>query len=312
VTLFEALERKGLTTAAVNFTCYRGPTPHRALLPGVPTAFGPKRFFYFNLFQSERTGAPLAVRRRARGSVDAYATAVGRWLVTRDGFDVLVYYLSDFDFASHASGPDGALETLERTDDAIGALLDAAGGLDAFLERYDVVVCSDHGQSRVRKVVRLAALDGAVVTASNRAAMVYGPAPDARTVARRLDGEESVEVALFLDDGDAVARRDGEELRFAPAPPGWETTGDRSLLDHPNALERSWAALHNPNAGELLLSAAPGFEFSDLGGGHHAGGGSHGSLAAEDSLVPVLTVGLDAEIRSITDIAPAIVARFAP
>ena len=192
VTLFEALERKGLTTAAVNFTCYRGPTPHRAVLPGVPTAYGPKRFFYFNLFQSERTGAPLAVRRRARGSVDAYATAVGRWLVTRDGFDVLVYYLSDFDFASHASGPDGALETLERTDDAIGALLDAAGGLDAFLERYDVVVCSDHGQSRVRKVARLAALDGAVVTASNRAAMVYGPAPDARTLALRLDPEESV------------------------------------------------------------------------------------------------------------------------
>ena len=39
------------------------------------------------------------------GSIDAYAAAVGRWLVTRDGFDLLVYYLPDYDYASHALGP---------------------------------------------------------------------------------------------------------------------------------------------------------------------------------------------------------------
>ena len=56
-------------TAAVNFTCYRGRTEHRATLPGVTrTVRGPRRFFFYNLFESDVTGAPLAVRRRAAGT----------------------------------------------------------------------------------------------------------------------------------------------------------------------------------------------------------------------------------------------------
>jgi hypothetical protein len=82
------------------------------------------------------------------------------------------------------------------------------------------------------------------------------------------------------------------------------------VLDHPNGLERAWAALRNPNAGEVLVSAAPGFEFADLGGRHHAGGGSHGSLAPEDSLVPMLAVGIDRLPSSITEVAPAILEHF--
>jgi hypothetical protein len=70
------------------------------------------------------------------------------------------------------------------------------------------------------------------------------------------------------------------------------------------------AALANPNAGELLVSAAAGWEFTDLGGRHHAGGGSHGSLTAGDSLVPLLTVGVDADPRRITEVAPAVLEHF--
>ena len=132
VTIFEAVEDAGLTAAAVNFTCYRGRTRHLPMLPGVRPAYGPSQFFFYNLFESSSTGSPLAVRRRAGGSIDAYAGAVGRWLVTRDGFDLFVYYLPDYDFASHAAGPDAADEALARSDAAVGALLDAAGGGDAF------------------------------------------------------------------------------------------------------------------------------------------------------------------------------------
>ena len=35
VTVFEALEDAGLTTAAVNITCYRGRTPHLPVVPGL-------------------------------------------------------------------------------------------------------------------------------------------------------------------------------------------------------------------------------------------------------------------------------------
>ena len=65
----------------------------------------------------------------------------------------------------------------------------------------------------------------------------------------------------------------------------------------PTRLRRTWAALANPNAGEVLVSAAEGYEFADLGGGHHVGGGSHGSLVAGDSEVPLLLVGVEGDGR---------------
>jgi hypothetical protein len=84
-------------------------------------------------------------------------------------------------------------------------------------------------------------------------------------------------------------RRDGDE--------------DLALLDEvPDGPRRAAAALRNPNAGEVLVSAAPGWEFLDLAGRHHLGGGSHGSLEPADSEVPMLTVGLDPPPTSITGV----------
>lgn len=318
VTVYESLEDAGLVPAAVNITCYRGRTPHRGKVPGFTRpVLGPRRFFFYSLIESDQTGAPLAWRNRPGGTIDSYATAVARWLVTRDGFDFLVYYLSDYDYASHEHGPDAAHDVLARCDEGIGTLIEAAGGPDEFLERYAVIVCSDHGQTAVTQAAtleeRYAGVSGTLVTASNRAGMVYrlpGCREDGGELARRLDGDPSVEVVLFREGAEAVARRDGEELRFRPSSGGWATSGDASLLDHPNALERSWAALANPNSGELVVSAAEGWELTDLARRHHVGGGSHGSLVTGDSEVPMLTVGLHAEPAGITDIAPLALEHF--
>jgi hypothetical protein len=293
VTVYEALEDAGLTAAAINITCYRGRTKHLPIIPGVPAAYGPKQFFFYTLFQSAKTGAPIAVRNRAGGSIDTYAASVGRWLVTRDGFDFLVYYLADYDYASHALGPGSAAEALVQADNAVAALLDAAGGWDEFLERYDVLLCSDHGQTRVDELAHLR-VDGGRVTASNRAGMIYGDDP--RALAAQLDDEPGVDLALFLEDGEVVARRRGEESADF-------------LDDYPEGRERAAAALANPNSGEVLLSAAGGWEFADLAGRHHLGGGSHGSLAAGDSVVPMLGVGIDPP-GSITGIKDAVLAHF--
>jgi len=318
VTVYEALEDAGYVTAAVNMTCYRGRTAHMATVPGfLRPAYGPKRFFYYSLYESDRTGAPLAVRNRAAGSVDLYASTVGRWLVTRDGFDFLVYYLPDLDYASHAFGPLGVEDALIRVDGAIAALIAAAGGEDEFLERYAVLVCADHGQTLVERSVRLqepfSDLDDVLVTASNRAGMVYR-LPECRLepaeLARKLDGFDGAETALYLESGEAVARREGEEFRFKRTSDGWSTAGDAGLLDYPNAIERVWGALHNPNAGEVLVSPPVGAEFLDLAGGHHVGGGSHGSLAAGDSDVPLLNVGVDGDAASIADLTPLVLRHF--
>jgi len=294
VTVYEALEDAGLTTAAINITTYRGRTRHVSSVPGLPPVHGPKHFFFYSVYESDRTGAPVAWRNRAGGSIDAYAGQVGRWLVTRDAFDLLVFYLPDYDYASHALGPDAAHDALGRADTAIAALVEAAGGREAFLERYAVVLCSDHGQSRIERVARLR-LDGALVTASNRAAMVYGSDP--RALSAAFDEEPSVDVAVFLENGSLVARHGGDE--------------DLALLDRfPDGRIRAEAALRNPNAGEVLISAAPGWEFADLAGRSHVGGGSHGSLDAVDSEVPMLTIGFDEPPASITELKALFLRHF--
>jgi len=329
-TIFETLEGAGLTTAAVNFTVYRGPVVHRSTLGSlVPAVEGPSRFFYYSLFESDRTGAPLAIRDRSVGSIDAYAASVGRWLVTRDGFDFLVYYLPDYDFASHARGPDGTHEALTRSDAAVGALLEAAGGGEAFLERYEVILCADHGQTAVREGVQLErALAGVpllssrgpaddaelFVAASNRFAQVYrlpGARAGTEDVASLLEPDPSVDAVLFRAGEEAVVRRREDELRFRPdGEGGWETTGDAALLPDPNGFERVWEALASPRAGEVLVSAADGYEFADIGGRFHVGGGSHGSLLAGDSEVPMLSVGAGPPPPRIVDIAPTVARRL--
>ena len=94
--------------------------------------------------------------------------------------------------------------------------------------------------------------------------------------------------------------------------------GDADLLpesEYPNALERIEGVLNCANAGDVVVSAALGYEFSDAGGGHHAGGGSHGSLHAADSLVPLITAGFDVRMKlpvqpSITDLTPITLRHF--
>ncbi len=329
VTVFEALEDQGLRAAGINVTCFRGRTRHLPVVPGVvPPVLGPSRFFFYGLFESRDAGtSPTAVFKRASGSVDGYAEAAARWLVTRDDFDFLFYYLSDFDFISHALGPEGADEGLRRADRSIATIAEAAGGIDSFLDRYDVLLCSDHGQTPVREGVRLercfsdlplagrraSRRDQLVVTASNRAAMVYrldGCPLENAELAARLERDPGVGVVCYRDGADAVARRAGAELRFAPAGQGWRSSGDERVLDQPRARERLWSALENPNAGELLISAAPGIEFADIAGRHHAVGGSHGSLELGDSEVPMLAVGIERLPASIAEIAPTVLRHF--
>jgi Type I phosphodiesterase / nucleotide pyrophosphatase len=343
-TLFEAVEDAGLIPAAVNFTCYRGRTRHAIKLPGLASrnrwyeaAYGPKRFFFFNLFESDVTGAPIAVRSRLDGSIDAYAGAVGRWLVTRDGFDFLVFYLPDHDYASHLAGPQASIDALSRADAAIGQLADAAGGLDELLDRYAVVVCSDHGQTHVSESVRLQGafedLDvypgrrrsgprgfDIAVTASNRCGMVYRLEKcslDLRALAERTDGVRGLDVVLFREAEAAVARRSEQELRFWPDNGGWRLEGNADVLAeslYPNGLERSWRALACPNAGDLIVTTSDGFDLVDLGGRSHVGGGSHGSLGVADSTVPVIAAGFDqsplSERPTLTELAPLALTHF--
>ena len=160
------------------------------------------------------------------------------------------------------------------------------------------------------------------VCPSQRAAMVYAlheserDAMRASVVARSLR-IEGIDLVLWLERDARDAPREGVissplhgELRFAPGGPlldsrgvAWSVEGalaaiggsidDGRLLSptYPDALARAWSALMCPTSGEVLLSAAPGWEFIDWGRQAHVGGGSHGSLHTADSAAQLIVTG---------------------
>jgi type I phosphodiesterase/nucleotide pyrophosphatase len=348
-TVFEALEDAGLNTAAVNLYVCRGRHRHRITRPAarrfartigiVDAVYGPRRYFLGDLFFSDLTGAP----RNFGHGIDRHGGAVARWLVTRDGFDFLFLYLYETDAAGHRGGD--VLGAVEQADNGLALMAEAAGGLDRFLDRYGVIVLADHSQSRVERIADasepLADLHlfrssrrsdpdrcDVAVAASNRAAMGYllpGGRVSAADVADRLGQLAAADVVGYRDGDWLAVRRGDGRLRFRRGSAttdergnGWEIEGDRDLLDpalYPNALERLEGALLCPTAGDVIVSAQPGWEFADSGGIHHLGGGSHGSLRAEDSFVPLVTAGFPASesfpaLASITDVQPYVCRHF--
>jgi hypothetical protein len=186
---------------------------------------------------------------------------------------------------------------------------------------------------------------GIAVCPSQRAAMVYvldeaQPKRLRSEVARQALGLERVELVMWLErdvHGAAteavIARPEVGEMRFCPGGDildlrgrSWGLEGTLSVLDaklhdgrldlpdHPDALDRVWSALNCATSGDILLSAAPGNEFTDLGGQAHVGGGSHGSLRSEDSLGALILYGVDLhdepEQWTIGDIAALVCDHF--
>ena len=177
---------------------------------------------------------------------------------------------------------------------------------------------------------------------AQRSAMIYALDEDRREslITRSIKAVtdvEGIDLIMFKGtDGEAVIRGRRGELRFAPGTAlqdlrgeRWDVEGELGVVraetqdgrflttEYPDALTRVWSALHCPNAGEVLLSAAPGFEFVDWGGSDHVGGGSHGSLHRSDSHAALLWCGTGPhspavrEQWSLRDITPMVLEHFA-
>jgi Type I phosphodiesterase / nucleotide pyrophosphatase len=323
-----------------------------AVLPHA--VMGPRELFYADIFASRRTGCRSQLG--LPGVRDRHSGCVGAYLVEQDLFDFLLLSLPDNDTHSHKYGPHAQVASIAVADRQMERLADAAGGLDAFLEDHAVIVVADHSHAPVEQTIALwahfedfavlqpadpRALDAEIaVCPAQRSAMLYVLVSEGRDallprLAHRAREIPGVELAMWRTGEEAVVATRDSELRFAPADiqhagePRWQVEGDLGVVGgaidedgafssetHPDALARVWAALACQTAGDVILSAAPAYEFVDWGGVDHLRGGSHGSLHASDSLAPLLSCGLDGEARngngtrSIADVTPMVLAHF--
>ena len=173
-TMFEVAERAGRSAASLNYLVYRGLVRHDAnvpkllsLLPGVPfteSVDGPSLLCLGDFVTCR------ALRHKPldkgglmhRFGMDDEATAELLTEIAAEGLfpELTVAYFADNDYRSHEVGPYRALPAIERVDAALGAMFDAAGGFDRFMQDRCVLVTSDHGHcdilaDRERAVIEL-------------------------------------------------------------------------------------------------------------------------------------------------------------
>ena len=268
---------RGRTRTGRSCRAWRGRVRAEALLLLQPVRVGPDR-------RADRGAQPAARH------VDAYAAAVGRWLVTRDGFDFLVYYLPDYDFASHAPGPDDADAALARVRRG-GRRADRRGGwrrgVPRALRRHPL---ADHGQTHVERAStrprgRSSPRHDALVTASNRAGMVYAR----RRAAASARARGSTGTLRPTSCSSSRAARPSCAATARSSASRRRRLDDERRRGARRLSRRARARLGRARESERGRAARLGgarWEFADLAGRHHAGGGSHGSLSAGDSVVP--------------------------
>jgi hypothetical protein len=233
-----------------------------------------------------------------------------------------------------------ALGSWERTADEIGFVLTADHGQspvikddDHFVDLDDVledfaVVKPDRGKETFE--------DGELVQCGNgRAGSIYLD-PQRRSalldpVAKTLGAHPGIDQVMWREDDWRVVDSDRGRVRFRPGHGGrgvvdergnrWEIEGDLGAVDgvvedgeirtpeYPVALWRIHAALGLDRIGDVVCTSKLMHEVANVIDTDHRG--EHGSLHAQDSLVPFLSTLDDPPLHpSTVDVAPHILRHF--
>ena len=288
-------------------------------------AYGPSQFYFGELFATDRTGAPHEPRRgrsqrrqrRGRGALarGARRLRLPALLPARDRL------------GRAPGGDALRPAAVAGADDAVATLMSAAGGVGAVpralrrravrrprpVRRSTATTTSATRSPTCACSAARARTDPSALRSRRRRLEPRGARLPARRAGYRSTRSRERLLAAALGRRRRLAR--GRARRRPPRGPRAAVRAGRAAarraaaaLDgrgrprdararratarcvsatYPNALERLWQILGCVNAGDVVASAAPGYEFRDAGGASHLGGGSHGSLHAVDSLVPL-------------------------
>jgi hypothetical protein len=266
-TLFERLDDAGARTACTPFLIYRGRHRHQVSLEGLMKravvdagrlkfrhhTWGPGELFYGDLYASREVPCRST---SIPGNRDSYAACCAAELARGGEFDFLLLSLPDNDNHSHRFGPGASVDSIARADECFATLVEAAGGLEAFLAEHALILVADHSHSAVERGLPLAELLGRewsvlmpsedrperaqlAVSPTGRAAHIYllpanGDGADHGQVLESLAATEGVDLVCWLEDVDgsplarpgtgapagkgvrAVVERGGSRLRFRP------------------------------------------------------------------------------------------------
>ncbi|MFD0711563.1 alkaline phosphatase family protein [Paenibacillus sp. GCM10027626] len=157
-----------------------------------------------------------------------------------------------------------------------------------------------------------------VLAVNETMAYVYKLKPNMslRELAQLLQADERIDI-ISWKEGDWIYTIQGAasgEARYKAEGPltdsygqKWTVEQDAKVLDvtidaanqtiqygnYPDVLRRLFGALHSHSGDFLVVNAKPGYELADRSSPTHKGGGGHGAIGKQESLVPLIVAGTD-------------------
>ncbi|GAA4706373.1 alkaline phosphatase family protein [Brevibacillus fulvus] len=156
--------------------------------------------------------------------------------------------------------------------------------------------------------------DQLVICNNERMTYLYPLQPDiSGEVINRLEADPRIDIIAWKEQGwvNVYNGENRKRLRYKKGGAirdiyrsAWTIEGEREALDlhfneegvlfyanYPDGLARLYGSLYSQETEMIVITAAPGYEFLSEYSPTHLGGGSHGSLHRQDSLIPLVVVG---------------------
>lgn len=162
-----------------------------------------------------------------------------------------------------------------------------------------------------------------IICTNERMAFIYTLDSDRiplEELARKLQQDERVDIIAWKKDHSIIVISGIETGQLIFRPSGnfrddygqsWNIEGNHTILDlsinnnnikygaYPDALARLYTTFFSHEGDYLVVNAKPGYECKAESSPTHVGGGSHGGLHEQDSLVPMIVTGTDTKPKNM-------------